>query len=77
MTHDELLAVAKEAGLWLAPFDTSERREMVDAWSRFAALIEARAAQEEREACAEMCDDMVLYTGYDCAAAIRARGGKP
>jgi hypothetical protein len=28
----------------------------------------------EREACAKICDDMVLYTGYDCAAAIRARG---
>jgi hypothetical protein len=28
----------------------------------------------EREACAKLCDDMVLYTGYDCAAAIRARG---
>ena len=27
----------------------------------------------EREACAKVCDDMVLYTGYDCAAAIRAR----
>jgi hypothetical protein len=29
---------------------------------------------DEREACAKVCDDMVLYTGYDCAAAIRARG---
>jgi hypothetical protein len=28
----------------------------------------------EREACAKVCDDMVLYTGYDCAAAIRTRG---
>jgi hypothetical protein len=32
------------------------------------------AVQAEREACAKVCDDMVLYTGYDCAAAIRARG---
>lgn len=37
---------------------------------KFAALV----AAAEREACAEMCDDMVLYTGYDCAASIRARG---
>ena len=36
----------------------------------FAALV----AAAEREACAKLCDDMVLYTGYDCAAAIRARG---
>jgi hypothetical protein len=28
----------------------------------------------EREACAKVCYDMVFYTGYDCAAAIRARG---
>ncbi len=32
-----------------------------------------KAVKEEREACAQVCDDMVLYTGYDCAAAIRAR----
>lgn len=31
-------------------------------------------AATEREACARLCDDMVLYTGYDCASAIRARG---
>jgi hypothetical protein len=36
----------------------------------FEALVRA----DEREACARLCDDMVLYTGYDCAAAIRARG---
>ena len=35
----------------------------------FAKLV----AQHEREACAKVCDDMVLYTGYDCADAIRAR----
>ena len=36
----------------------------------------ALARADEREACAKVCDDMVLYTGYDCAAAIRARGNK-
>ena len=35
----------------------------------FAKLV----AQHEREACAKVCDDMVLYTGYDCAEAIRER----
>jgi len=25
----------------------------------------------ERERCASICDDMVLYTGHDCAARIR------
>jgi len=44
------------------------------------AIIEASqeaidaAVLAEREACAKVCYDMVFYTGYDCAAAIRARG---
>ena len=33
-----------------------------------------RLLAAEREACAALCDDMVLYTGFDCAAAIRAKG---
>ena len=40
--------------------------------TREAAIADAVAA--EREACAVLCEDMVLYTGYDCAASIRARG---
>ena len=44
------------------------------AFEAFAAMVRADAIADEREACAELCDDMVLYTGYDCAAAIRARG---
>ncbi len=31
----------------------------------------AAAVREERERCAQICDDMVLYTGLDCAEAIR------
>jgi hypothetical protein len=30
------------------------------------------AIAAEREACAQLCDDMVLYTGFDCAAKIVA-----
>jgi hypothetical protein len=39
---------------------------------RFAALV----AAAEREACAKVCDDLVLdqYSASGCAAAIRARG---
>jgi hypothetical protein len=33
-----------------------------------------KAVTAEREECAKVCDDMVLYTGFDCAVAIRARG---
>ena len=70
MTDDELLAMAKQAGIRLS---MNTHAHLI----RFIRAIEARAAQEEREACAEMCDDMVLYTGYDCSAAIRARGSQP
>jgi len=36
---------------------------------KFAALV----AAHENEQCALVCDDMVLYTGFDCAAAIRGQ----
>jgi hypothetical protein len=29
------------------------------------------AVKKEREACADLCDQMALYTGVDCADAIR------
>ena len=54
---------------------------------KFAALVEAAARADEREACAKVCDDLLapdIYTDTDksmwdvtctdCAAAIRARG---
>ena len=44
--------------------------QIVDGWNR--AMI--NGVKTEREACAKLCDEMVLYTGFDCAAAIRARG---
>jgi hypothetical protein len=44
-----------------------------DAAVRDVDAMIALARADERESCAKVCDDMVLYTGYDCAAAIRAR----
>jgi hypothetical protein len=35
----------------------------------FAKLV----ANKERTACANLCENMALYTGVDCADAIRAR----
>jgi hypothetical protein len=64
---EDIIRMAREADIdWHKHWndDESNRLEV------FAALV----AAAEREACAKMCDDMVLYTGYDCAAAIRARG---
>ena len=72
MNREDIIRMAREAGMdapreivvnnyWTADYDDIER---------FAALI----AAAEREACAKICDDMVLYTGFDCADAIRAMG---
>ncbi len=81
MTQYEIIQMANEAGLnsyRIAP------AEAVAVWERFAALVEANAAAKEREACAQVCDD--IEAPWDCeyplifqsavdayAAAIRAR----
>lgn len=39
-----------------------------------ACIAVREAVAAEREACAALCDEMHLYTGFDCAVAIRARG---
>jgi hypothetical protein len=63
--------MAREA--LVVPFFLKETNdELIARLKDFEALVRA----DEREACAKVCDDMVLYTGYDCAAAIRARGNK-
>jgi hypothetical protein len=41
---------------------------------RFYAIAYEAGRVAEREECVQMCDNMVLYTGFDCAEAIRARG---
>jgi hypothetical protein len=80
MARDQGLPETEMAGVFIVNQDDL---------ARFAALVIANhppqsymtwqegyeaGKQAEREACAKVCDDMVLYTGYDCAAAIRARG---
>ena len=77
MTKDEILSMAKEAGMFA---HTEVQPEII----RFAALV----AEREREDCAKECDARVfardgggnLYkreaTASQCALAIRARGQK-
>ena len=78
MNRDEIIQMANEAGLnsyRIAP------AEAVAVWERFAALVEAKAAAKEREACAQVCDDKAHAVRFlcnesnviACAAAIRAR----
>ncbi len=84
-TDRELLEMAKEAGLtepdlgdWITDYGDSEA-----SIKRFAALVEAKAAAKEREACAQVAAQTVCDThiptginiyGTRAAKAIRARG---
>ena len=82
MTRDDIIRMAREAGLNLYVNDVTEEPYSVIV-ERFAALV----AAAEREACAKVCEDIyndpAENNGYDayytrpyleCAAAIRARG---
>jgi hypothetical protein len=56
----------------IVPVTPEVVRDLVD-----CVRVAYRAGQEaEREACAKVCDDLVLhqYSASGCAAAIRARG---
>ena len=74
MTHDELIALAKEAGMYVGlegggrPIWIAKTNEL----ERFAALVAAK----EREECAKVCETHAptgLQHGLSYAAAIRAR----
>lgn len=55
----------------LVGFSTTDK-DLIQIFLDFAGVI----AEEEREACAKVCDELVLdqYSARGCAAAIRARG---
>lgn len=75
MTHEEIIAMAREAGLSFVP-DTNSP----------LARIVRKAVAKEREACAQVCDELAelnrasptdsMWQWGECAAAIRARGQK-
>lgn len=86
MSRDDIIRMAREAGL-LEIIDDAyrERADWGDYAEHFFRAAYAAGAAAEREACAQLCDDLVRSywnsTGdedepdaYDCAAAIRARG---
>ena len=67
MNREDIIRMAREAGGLPDPM------VFVGAYERFAALI----AAVEREACAELCEQMDhdgVMIAADCAEAIRARG---
>ena len=75
MTHEEIIAMAREEGLSFMP----------DANSPLARIVR-KAVAKEREACAQVCDELAelnrtaptdsMWQWGECAAAIRARGQK-
>ena len=85
MTHEEINAMAKEAGA--AKFYPDHQKASKDTYlvttgfvERFAALVAAKAAADERAACAQVCDRFDTgrwlasdYKAQEMAAFIRAR----
>lgn len=83
MNRDDVIRMAREAGL--DSLSLNEAANFVKL-QRFAQLVAAQAAAEEREACAKVCeaehledpqvreDDAYDYAVNDCVRAIRARG---
>ena len=78
MTRENIIRMAREAGFPFNKYGLLQGNEEgeIDAdenLERFAALI----AAVEREACAELCEQMDhdgVMIAADCAEAIRARG---
>lgn len=84
MNRDDVIKMAREAGMEVherkgevrigsAILTGADSTEQVE---RFAQLVAAQAAAEEREACADVADDYghVAHVAQSIAAAIRARG---
>jgi hypothetical protein len=67
MTQNEITKIAKEVGFSVEEIDKCKLM-----FERFAFLV----AQNEREACVKMCDDLWQEDGtaYQCREAIKARG---
>ena len=63
MTKDEIIRMAREAGLFT-------HKEVQPELERFAKLV----AAAEREACAKLCEAQGEYGWQQYAEAIRARG---
>ena len=72
MTRDEIIETALQCGVWIPIARGPEREQTIDRLQRLV----GRAAAAEREACAQVCDEMSGsdYLPHQCAAAIRARG---
>ena len=70
MTKDQIIAMAREAGYDMEAGQRIGESSDIELFTRFACLVAAQAAAEEREACAVVS----IYLGSTrIAAAIRER----
>lgn len=86
MTKDQIIAMAIEADQGHAGMECLQFGggfASVSTLERFASLVAAQAAAEEREECAKVCDELAelnrkafsdsMWQQGECAAAIRGR----
>ena len=92
MNQEDIIKMAREAGAGaMKTWNMRKESDPVTAYrfteeamERFAALVAAKAAQDEREACAKRCEEKSDYwlglcndtsdALQACAASLRARG---
>jgi hypothetical protein len=72
MTREEIIKLAREAGLVSSAYDSGFMERFTIKLERFAALV----AAAEREECAKVVEifDRTFQTGGGIAGSIRARG---
>jgi hypothetical protein len=73
----EVMRISRE-GVWVNPdMQVDETAKAVlDALDYQVKVLVQRAVEDEREACAKVCDDWSEAAGVHLAATIRARGEK-
>jgi len=87
MTQDEVIEMARQAGVWTEKDDWFKYTEFEDNWKPKLEAFAKLVAEKEREACAKVCETLwdtpangmatedSAY-GNECATAIRARKQK-
>ena len=84
MNHEDIIKLAREAGLGTSLCHNSVEGDRVwiegadwhDELERFAALVEERAAAQEREECARVAAWILKMPENDVSTSIRERGMK-
>lgn len=85
-TPKEITAMAKEAGFEMSRLPSIRAANVYGEVNDELAIFAALVAAKEREACAQVCDELAelnrasptdsMWQWGECAAAIRARGQK-